>query len=247
MPYSECHNVAIVIYENYHTRLLRILSDMQSESCGGCRHKDLRHAEIQKSGKHVKKVMLTIQSFLNPFDVPDKGKLYCISSGAPAPAAVEKDMKAAESNEKQVKERFIKERLHSKERLFDPVKKFKLKTFQSGAKKVKDKTAENKIITYKQHISVAILLLAKSQTHCQVNIEELMQYPMSPVPYSLSTPDSYMTRTDKAKGMNHLLKGVNDAPFPSDAKNTVNPGWQHYILCYDRYSKRLRIDFLSDI
>ena len=53
--------------------------------------------------------MSAIQSFLNPFDVPDKGKLDCISSRAPAPAAVEKDMMAVESIEKQAKEKFIKE------------------------------------------------------------------------------------------------------------------------------------------
>ena len=47
-------------------------------------------SEIQKSEKHVKKVMLAIQSFLNPFDVSDEGKLYCISAGAPAPPTVEK-------------------------------------------------------------------------------------------------------------------------------------------------------------
>ena len=114
--------------------------------------------------------MLAIQSFLNPFDVPDKGKLYCIFPGAPAPAVVQKDMVAAGSIGKQVKERFIKERLRFKERLFDPVKKLKLKTFQSGAKKVQVKTAENKIITYKQHSSVAIQLLVKSQTHGWVNL-----------------------------------------------------------------------------
>ena len=53
--------------------------------------------------------MSAIQSFLNPFNVPDKGKLHCISSRAPAPAEVEKDMMAVESIEKQAKEKFIKE------------------------------------------------------------------------------------------------------------------------------------------
>ena len=48
--------------------------------------------------------MSAIQNFLNPFDVPDKGKLHCISSGAPAPAAVEKVIMAAESIGKQAKE-----------------------------------------------------------------------------------------------------------------------------------------------
>ena len=53
--------------------------------------------------------MSAIQSFLNPFDVPDTGKLHFISSRAPASAAVEKDMMAVESIEKQAKEKFIKE------------------------------------------------------------------------------------------------------------------------------------------
>ena len=86
---------------------------------------------------------------------------------------------AAESIGKQAKERDFKESLHSEERLFDPIKKLKLKTFQSGATKVKVKTAENKVITYKQHSSVAIQLLVKSQTHGQVNIDELIKYPES--------------------------------------------------------------------
>ena len=47
--------------------------------------------------------MSAIENFLSPFDVPDKGKLHCISFGAPAPAAVEKDMMAAESIGEQAK------------------------------------------------------------------------------------------------------------------------------------------------
>ena len=43
------------------------------------------------------------QNFLNPFDVPDKGKLHCIASGAPAPAVVERDMMAADSIVNQAK------------------------------------------------------------------------------------------------------------------------------------------------
>ena len=96
-----------------------------------------------------------------------------------------------------------------------------MKTFKSGATRVKAKAAENKIIAYKQHSSMAIQLLVKSQTHGQVNIEELMKYPRSPVPYSLGIPDGYMTRTDKAKGMNHLLQSDNDAPVPSDTKTLL--------------------------
>ena len=162
-------------------------ADMQSESQGGRQHKDLRRAEVQKSAKRVEKTMAAIQSSMNPFNVPNKDKLYCISSGVPAPASVEKDMMAAESLGKQAKEAFITERLDMKERFFDPVKKMKLKTFQSSTKTVKLKTAQNKIITYKQHSSVTLQLLVKSHAHGRVNVEELMQYPLS-----LGTADGCM-------------------------------------------------------
>ena len=75
-------------------------ADMHSESQGGRKHKDLRRAEVQKSEKRVGKAMETIHGFLNPFDTSDHDKLYCISSGVPAPAPVEKDMMTAVSWEK---------------------------------------------------------------------------------------------------------------------------------------------------
>ena len=47
-----------------------------------------------------------------------------------------------------------------------------------------------------------------------------MKYPLSSVPHSLGTADGYMAKTDKSKGIQFLLKYVNDAPLPDDA-NTV--------------------------
>ena len=80
-----------------------------------------------------------------------------------------------------------------------------------------------------------------------MNIEELMKYPRSPVPYSIGTPDGYMTRTEKSKGMNHLLKSVNDAPVPSDAKTLLIQDGNAAFRVMTDISKQLPIDFLSDI
>ena len=74
-----------------------------------------------------------------------------------------------------------------------------------------------------------------------------MKYPRSPVPYSIGTPDGYMTRTEKAKGMNHLLKSVNDAPVPSDAKTLLIQDGNAAFRVMTDISKQLPIDFLSDI
>ena len=102
------------------------------------------------------KTIEAINSFLNPFDVPDKEKLFCISSGAPVSAVVQNDVLTAEEVGKKAKETCVTERLAVKKEFFAPVKEIKLKTFQTSTKNVKLKTTQNKVITYKQHISVAI-------------------------------------------------------------------------------------------
>jgi len=90
----------------------------------------------------------------------------------------------------------------------------KLKSFQSNSRKVKLKTADNKVITYRQHSSVALQLLVKSKQDTE--LEELMKYPLSHVPYSLGTADGYMAKTNKAKSFAHLVKNVDNAPLPTD-------------------------------
>ena len=41
-----------------------------------------------------------------------------------------------------------------------------------------------------------------------------MSYPLTPVPYSIGTADGYLTRTDKSKGFNYLVKDVEAASLP---------------------------------
>ena len=64
------------------------MADMLNESDSGGKHKDNRPSEIQKSEKMVSTTMNPINNFINPFDVDDKSRLYCFSSGVPAPRAL---------------------------------------------------------------------------------------------------------------------------------------------------------------
>ena len=196
-------------------------ADMKADSQGCGRHKDLGRTEIQRSERRVSRTIDAINSFTSPFDVPDHEKLYCISSGVPATLPIEKDIMRAEDAGRQAKEAFIADRLEKNQHFFEPVKKIKLKTFQSTVKTVKLKTAQNKIITYRQHSSVAIQLLVKSQPNKTVNIEELIKYPLSPVPYSLGTADGYMAKTDKSKGFQYLIKEVEDTQLPVDEDTLI--------------------------
>ncbi len=72
------------------------MADMLSESNGNRKHKDLRPTEVMKSEMRVQKTIDAINSFMNPFDVPDKEKLHSISSGAAAPTEIMGDVLRAE-------------------------------------------------------------------------------------------------------------------------------------------------------
>ena len=101
---------------------------MINESDSGGKHKNNRPSELQKSEKMVSITMSAINNFNNPFDVDDKSRLYCMSSGAPAPASIVglHDVLTGEEIGENAKELSIRERLEKKEKFFEPIQtKFK--------------------------------------------------------------------------------------------------------------------------
>ena len=190
------------------------MADMLAESQGRKKHKELRPAEIKNSETSVNSAISVVKGFLNPFDVPDTKRLYCLSSGAPVDSNVESDVLGAERVVKVAKERFIKDRLETKQHFFEPVKRSNLKLMSAAHKTALVKSSKNKIIEFKQQSTVMLNLLVQSQEGIEIDIEELMTYPLTPVPFSLGTADGYMTKNDKSKGFNYLIKGVDSAQIP---------------------------------
>ena len=91
-----------------------------------------------------------------------------------------------------------------------------LKTMVDMGKNVKVKTANNKIVEYRQQGNVAMQLLVRSQTpELKIDLADLMKYPLTPVPFSTGTADGCFAKTDKSKGLKYLLDktdSVNVAP-----------------------------------
>ena len=58
------------------------MADMLDESSLGNKHRDTRPSQIRKSEIVTQKAVDAIESFTNPFDFDEEGKLYCLSSGA---------------------------------------------------------------------------------------------------------------------------------------------------------------------
>ena len=88
----------------------------------------MRPTEVKKSERNVQQTMEAVNSFINPFDVPDKDKLYSLSSGAAAPPHVEADVMRADRAGIEANEVFIREHLQQKDHFFDPVKRMNLLT-----------------------------------------------------------------------------------------------------------------------
>ena len=102
----------------YHDATLQI-ADL-TEDCSTKRyHKDLCPTEVQKSESFVSITKEVIESFLNPFTISDKEKLYCISSRVAACSEVEHDVEMADSIGKVDKEKFISDRIMKGKKYFE--------------------------------------------------------------------------------------------------------------------------------
>ena len=193
--------------------------NMGGESSRDSRHRDTWPSQIQKSEKATGKIIDAVESFLNPFDIESEG-LVSLLSGAPVPPDVSKDIETAEERGTQAKEAFITERLEKNEDFFAPLTKQRLKTFADIGKKAIVKTSNNKTLEYKQQGNVAFKLLVKSQNH-KLDLQELLRYPLMPVPSAIGTPDGHLLKTDKSKAFHRLVKDMDDADVPPD-KDTMN-------------------------
>ena len=198
------------------------LADMVDDQYVGKEHRDNRNAEKRRSERHVSKTVQAIESFNNQFVIPDKDKVYYISSGALASVVIEVDILRADSVGRDSKENFIPNLLEAKVNFFEPIKRLNLKTMSAMHTSVRVTTSKNKTIEYKQQGNVAFQLLVKSQqTADKMDLRKLLTYLLVPVPYIIGLPDNFLAKTDKAKGLHYLIKDLDDANIPEDPKSCM--------------------------
>ena len=72
---------------------------------------------------------------------------------------------------------------------------------------------------YRERTNLAFKLLVKLQTmDAPTNLEELMSYPLSPVPHALGSPDGIFAQTNKAAVLHYLIQDeTTEVTLPSDA------------------------------
>ena len=183
-----------------------------------------------KSDKCVKKAQEAVESFINPFMVEDK--LISLSSGAAATADIASDVLRAEAAGKEAKEAFIRDRLEKNDNFFEPIKRLNRKTLGDMNKKLKVTTANNKVVQYKQQRNIAFQLFVKSQSQgLQLDLKELMTYPLTPVLFSTGTADGFLAKIDKSKSFQYLTKECEDSPVPAPESTLVIYDGNAYFYC----------------
>ena len=82
-------------------------------------------------------------------------------------------------------------------------------------KVVKLKTSNIKVVEYKQQSNIAFQLLVKSQQQeAKLNMQHILSYPLATVHYSIATAGGFLSPSNMAKAFQHLVKGMDNAPFP---------------------------------
>ena len=171
-------------------------------------HKDCEKSEISKSEADVRSVINSFENhFLNPFTVDIPDKLFCVSSGVPVSDEIAKDLLSIDKIGEAAYREFIQTRLVDKTTSFhDPIKRIKTKTFVDSAVTTVIKSKKGgKDITIKASRNVFIQLTILASDH-NYSLEKMLEYPLSPIPWSLATADGMTTSTDKAQLMHFLEK-----------------------------------------
>jgi hypothetical protein len=167
-------------------------------------HKDIRPSEMRRSEADLQILMTSFKNFVNPFEVEIKESLFCLSSGAQAPVEVASDLLKAESIGKQAFGRFVQERLIEKSLKFHaPLRRQSLKTWASLEKKKTLHSSKMKVVqvTAQRNLFGQLLILSEENN---LSLQKVLEYPLSPVPWALATPDGLPAKTDKAKLMHRL-------------------------------------------
>ena len=206
------------ITAEYRSAFLGQLRSMVSLNNENCYHKDFTPARVQKDEASVSAVVSVIDSWVNPFS--EAQDIVSLSTAKAATPEVSTDLiKAREIGERNYK-MFAEERLHQalpSTEFHATIKMNKLKTFSHLAqqKSVKLKNGQALMLKADRSLFGRIIVIAESR---DLQMQDILSYPLGPIPWALATHDGLMRKTNKAALANTLKRNaalVEDIPSNS--------------------------------
>ena len=179
-------------------------------------HKDASAPCMKKDENDIDKAMHTIEIWVNPFKSRNATEpLVNIASAVKATDSITDDLRTAEKKGNAAFVSFVEKRLQSNEidYLYAPLSKSNLQTFGDLVKsRTVKSTATAVVVNAGRGWFARMVVIAH---HRQMNMQEVLTYPLGPLPWSLVTPDGAPTKT-ATSALLHILEGkaqpVKDVP-----------------------------------
>lgn len=197
---------------------------MTDHTEGSFVHPDLQPTRIKRDEEDVQAVIHLLETtWINPFNV-SSDQLVSISTAIAAPNDVAKDLLEAKKKGTEAYDLFKHERLeNSNVSFFEKITKLKLKTFADVGKKVtvnKGKSTEI-ILKADRNLFSQMILVAENR---QLNLAEVLAYPLGPLPWALATADGALRKTSKAAVFHFIEKDFAPAEVIQGNNATVIDG-----------------------
>ena len=179
-------------------------------------YKALRPSQILTSEKMVTKVIEVLQEeYINPFSLlVDKEQLYNLSSGVPVSADLADEILNTRSIGMDISEKFTTERLleSGTKKFHDPLPRNKIRAFKNISKTlVLKKCHKERAIEVNRDI-LGLLVRLSVTSGLPVDFNKALEFPLSPIPLSIATPDGERCETAKSKLMEIIINTCRHPP-----------------------------------
>lgn len=177
--------------------------------------KEMGKARLSKDEEDVSKVQSTLSTWIDPFAQSASDELCHLASGMTASEHLERDLLSAFDRGKGALMEFIQKRLVSNEvGFYDPISHVGLANFTPVSKSIKISGTD---VALKADRNLFARLLVIAQTR-DMDLREVFKHSLGPLPWSLSSTDGTLGKTDKSKLLELLTNQVEPAEdVPSTA------------------------------
>ena len=181
---------------------------------------DLKPTRIRHNNTDLHTIKTAIEETMNPFsDTLDKDTLYNIGTGKSASIETTKFLLHAVDIGSIKRKEFISECLKEPKRFEESITRQKVNTFATevGLHKIRGSDQKVVAVSMVRDLFGSILYLSLQKN---VDMAEVLKYPLTPVPLSLSHVDGSMQKTSKASLMKRLESRVKTID-PSNVNTTI--------------------------